>query len=169
MKRPLVFAALLILALPAAVPSQREGKGPVPEYVGAMKCKVCHVATYRSWVMTKHARALEALRGGDRGKASCLRCHTTGFGRDGYGSPGVVIDLAGVQCEACHGPGSLYSKSSVMRDPRHSRQLGLVPVDSLTCTRCHNERSPTFKGFAFKAGLEKGTHLRQPAGRISSP
>jgi hypothetical protein len=37
----------------------------------------------------------------------------------------------------------------------------LVIPDSVTCTRCHNAKSPTFKGFAYEAGLLTGTHSRK--------
>jgi hypothetical protein len=98
-------------------------------------------------------------------------CHTTGYGDGGYGGKGTLVELGGVQCEACHGAGSLYSRSSVMRQPSLSRELGLAPVDSTTCTRCHNEnQSPAFKGFSYKAGLLTGTHQRKPVrGSTTTP
>ena len=134
---------------------------PRPTYVGAKKCKVCHTDIFTSWMETAHARALSALTGEAAENVNCLQCHTTGFGAGGYGSGAQTPDLSNVQCEACHGPGSLYSFSSVMLKPELRARAGLVAADSLRCVTCHNARSPTFKGFTYEAGLLTGTHSRK--------
>jgi hypothetical protein len=157
---------ILLAGIPAAVlltafSIGNEMEPPRPTYVGAKKCKVCHVAIFDSWAETGHAGAFSTLKGDDRGNANCLECHTTGFGAGGYGSEARMPDLSNVQCEACHGPGSLYSFPTVMLDPELSMRAGLVPVDSLSCITCHNAKSPTFKGFAYEAGLLTGTHSRK--------
>lgn len=157
---------ILLACIPAAVLltafSTGEEVDPLrAAYVGAKKCKVCHVDIFNSWAETGHAKALSALKGEDARNAGCLECHTTGFEAGGYGAEGNIVDLGGVQCEVCHGPGSLYSFSSIMLKPELSSKAGLAPVDSLTCIRCHNAKSPTFKGFAYKAGLSTGTHSRK--------
>jgi hypothetical protein len=169
--KQLALPAILILtfgALVAFSTGRQEEAGepetaekPVPEYVGARKCKVCHLDIYKSWEETKHAWAFSSLKEEETENPGCVACHTTGFGRGGYGSGKVVANLAGVQCEECHGPGSLYSRSSVMRDPELSIEMGLARVDSTTCVTCHNSESPTFKGFAYEAGLSTGTHSRK--------
>ena len=138
-----------------------EVEGPKPAYVGATKCKVCHLGIFNSWTETSHGKALSSLKGEEAEDPKCLECHTTGFGAGGYGSDAGIVDLGGVQCEACHGAGSLYSLSSIMTKPDLSSRAGLVVPDSLTCVRCHNARSPTFKGFAYKVGLLTGTHSRK--------
>jgi hypothetical protein len=157
---------ILLAGVPAAVLLTAFSIGeqiepPQPAYVGASKCKICHVDIFSSWVKTSHAQALSSLKGEESGDAACLECHTTGFGAGGYGTEGIVTDLGAVQCEACHGPGSLYSFSSIMLSPEKRRKAGLTPVDSLLCTRCHNAKSPTFKGFTYEAGLLTGTHSRK--------
>jgi hypothetical protein len=152
-----VAAAILLTAF-----SISEEVGPQqPAYVGAKRCKVCHISIFDSWAQTAHAKALSVLQGEDAGDQNCLACHTTGLAAGGYGAKDNIVDLGSVQCEACHGPGSLYSFSSIMLKPELSSKAGLVPVDSLTCTRCHNAKSPTFKGFAYEAGLLTGTHSRK--------
>jgi len=138
-----------------------EVESPGPAYVGATKCKVCHVAIFDSWAKTLHRKAVSSLKGEEARDPGCLQCHTTGFGTGGYASPSDIVDLGGVQCEACHGAGSLYSLSSIMTSPELSRQAGLLTPDSLSCSRCHNAKSPTFKGFAYEAGLLTGTHSRK--------
>jgi hypothetical protein len=141
-------------------PGDASPEGPRPAYVGARKCKVCHLEIYRSWEKTRHAWALAALDDEQLQDPRCLACHTTGFGTGGYGGRSGVASLGGVQCEACHGPGSLYSRSSLMRKPDLCAEMGLVKPDSLACITCHNSESPTFKGFAYQAGLSTGTHSR---------
>ncbi len=161
----LIIASALLVAFSTGEPGEKSAEAqpekPAPAYVGARKCKVCHLDIYKSWEKTKHAWAFSALNDKELEKPRCLACHTTGFGRGGYGGKSAVASLGGVQCEACHGPGSLYSRSSVMRKPELGLQMGLVRVDSTTCVTCHNSESPTFKGFAFQAGLSAGTHSRK--------
>ncbi|MFH1314507.1 MAG: cytochrome c family protein [Candidatus Eisenbacteria bacterium] len=169
MKRASIITAFVVVSIMlVAWPSkEKEVEHPKPSYVGAGRCKVCHLDTYNSWKTTIHARSLSTLKAEDAQDSTCLRCHTTGFGDGGYGAKVNIIDLAGVQCEACHGAGSLYSRSSVMRQPDISRELGLVAVDSTTCTTCHNDKSPTFKGFAYKAGLLTATHTLKSGRRAT--
>jgi hypothetical protein len=162
MKRALILSAgLVTVVVLTAVPTHEGIEAPAASYVGAARCKVCHLEIFKSWQKTKHAHALTSLKGEDASSLNCLSCHTTGFGKDGYGTEGGLIDLGNVQCEACHGAGSHYSKSSIMRQSKLSRQFGLVEIDSTVCVTCHNSKSPTFKGFAYKAGLLTGTHSRR--------
>jgi hypothetical protein len=104
-------------------------------YVGAASC-LCHAdPIQKSWKESKHARAFELLKiAGQEKNEKCLPCHTTGYGRGGYGAPGVTANLEGIQCEECHGPAgehvSTMEKSKVNRTPS-------VTV----CARCHQETS----------------------------
>ncbi len=162
MKLRIIFlAAISAGILLTAFSTGEEVERPMPAYVGATKCKICHLEIFNSWADTPHRKALSSLQGEEAGDPRCLECHTTGFGTGGYAADAGIVDLAGVQCEACHGAGSLYSLSSIMIKPDLCNQAGLVAPDSLTCMRCHNARSPTFKGFAYKVGLLTGTHSRK--------
>ena len=135
-----------------------------PAYVGADKCKVCHLPQHAIWLKSKHAKALEVL-GDKRSDPQCLPCHTTGLA--GPKDP-AAAELSGVQCEACHGPGSLYkspllmSKTKYTQNPAQARAAvlaaGLTLPDEKVCTGCHNPKSPTFKGFDFSAYREKIKH-----------
>ena len=73
---------------------------------------MCHKTEHKSWLETKHAKAYETLKPEDRKKDSCIVCHITGFG---------VADTVfeGVQCEACHGPGSLYKSMKIMNKKKY--------------------------------------------------
>jgi len=154
-----VFLALLGLSSIAQEAKKETAK---PAYVGDSKCgKMCHKDEHTSWLATKHAKAYESLKPEDRKKDSCVICHVTGFG---------VADtlFEGVQCEACHGPGSLYKDIKIMSkskykenwDAQHKLALaaGLVVPDEKTCIGCHNKKSPTFKGFDYATMKAKGVH-----------
>ena len=139
------------------------------ELVGVTKCKTCHKKKtgdqYKIWQDSAHSKAFETLataeakkiaeeKGlGDPQKAEeCLACHATHafVGRD------VVVgtkyaDAEGVGCEACHGPGSVYKKKSIMKDPEAARAAGMLSDKTVeACQKCHNEKSPTFKAFDFE-------------------
>jgi len=140
------------------------------QYIGAKKCKACHMKEYKSWEKTIMATSFENLKAGvkaaektaaglDANKdytadAGCLKCHTTGYGKPGgFTTIEATPKLAGVQCEGCHGPGSEYSK--VMKanktkwktDGYTSEELkaiGLVipSEDEAGCLTCHGGDSP---------------------------
>ena len=117
------------------------------DYVGSKNCKMCHNkaekgSQFDKWSETKHASALESLKGDQALKIAeekglevppsesgeCLSCHSTGYGQGGYEvlSAEFIADeankravkkneaLASVGCEVCHGPGKSYKKKSTM-------------------------------------------------------
>ena len=61
-------------------------------------------------------------------------------------------------CESCHGAGSEYKSMKVMKDREASVAAGLVIPTEETCTGCHNDKSPTFKGFDFAEYSAKIAH-----------
>jgi hypothetical protein len=156
------------------------------EYVGSRKCKMCHIKQYNTWKTSKMALAFESLKPGVSADAKqarglnpdkdytsneeCLPCHTTGFGKPGgYLNIEETPDLAGVGCEACHGPGKEYLKTDLMslKNKDHSlesvRAAGLIyPVDRETCeSQCHNEESPFVSAdqeFDFDKRKMQGVH-----------
>lgn len=141
------------------------------EIIGAPKCKGCHKAKtgdqWKIWTESAHAGAFETLASGEARKIAtekglgdpqredaCLKCHAT---RPSLGAGAVVsekvkyADSEGVGCESCHGPGSGYKSNKVMKDPAAARAAGLVMIKTADgCTQCHNQESPTFKGFDFE-------------------
>jgi hypothetical protein len=132
-----------------------------PAYEGGRAaCRRCHLAEYRSWERTPHATAFETLPEESRGDANCVKCHTTGYGEaTGFTSIADTPELAGVGCEACHGPGSLYKDREVMESREASVAAGLNIPDEATCTACHNSESPTFPGsFNFEEMKAAGVH-----------
>jgi hypothetical protein len=118
---------LLVCILVSAL-SVRESPGP--DYVGAERCRRCHRGVHDTWSRTAHERATERIgvESPDRG---CLDCHATG-----------PASLRGVQCEACHGPGSRYARPQVMLDPEKAKEAGLIEPTESVCRTCHGSGLP---------------------------
>jgi hypothetical protein len=75
---------------------------------------------------------------GEQVSYDCGSCHTTGYSPRGHQDdlPGIVGTwaLPGVQCEACHGPGSLHANAPLSFEMKVER-------DSAACGECHATRS----------------------------
>ncbi len=80
-------------------------------YVGTKECAACHFDQFMVWRTTPHQKAFTILPTKYQTDASCLKCHTTGFGEPtGFKSLKETPNLAGNTCENCHGPGSEHVK-----------------------------------------------------------
>ena len=103
-------------------------------YTGPKACAECHESRYRFWLTTDHSRAFDSLAPKDAGAdPDCIPCHVTGYNRrTGYWPKVPREDLRGVQCEACHGVGSLHVKSPDLYSLVH---LPAAPQ----CLDCHTE------------------------------
>ena len=166
MRHHLAWSAALVLVLGAATVVAQEAQPPVPPkpdspYAGAAACKPCHEAIYEKWSKSGHQRSFERLGADDRLKPDCLGCHVTGS------SDIVAAQLdkpsnPGVQCECCHGPARAHAELAAMSPPA-TRGLTLKPGEAL-CVRCHNSKSPHFRGFFYTAmvGMVHGTNKFHP-------
>ena len=171
--------SLLLLLLPAGLLAEEA------TYVGVEQCMMCHLPHYDSWDATRMSKAFELLKPGVRAEAKvkagidpdmdytkevfCIGCHATGFGKPGgFVDLETTPDLAGVQCEMCHGPGSIYLKMMVkkkgtytMDDYRKKGGLTMPSEQNNICAeKCHNTDSPfvyTLK-FNFEDRKAIGTH-----------
>lgn len=124
----------------------KKGSTQGPAYVGVAKCKLCHPRQHKIWSESKHARAFEVLKPEAQKDPRCLACHVTGYRQTSEAKP----EIAGIQCEACHGPGSLFITVHAKRDKEGARKAGMVArPDQERCKGCHNQESPTFKGFDY--------------------
>lgn len=155
------------------------------QYVGASRCRPCHLVQFKSWEQTRMAKAFELLKPGVAATAKrvhdldpqkdysndpdCLPCHVTGYGQPGgFASLAKTPELAGVQCEVCHGPGAGYLKPSLMslQNREYERSdlvaTGLVVPSAETCKTCHNPKSPFHQPFDYQTRLRQGTHTHQP-------
>lgn len=132
-----------------------------PEYVSYKKCKTCHKDIFESWKETSHFTGFQAvLDSAGLGDPTCFPCHTTGYEEPGgFVDTTETPDLVGVQCENCHGPGSMYKKFSIMKDHDKAVAAGLYEQSEEVCTKCHTEdQSPDFD---YEAAVKnpKGVHV----------
>jgi len=165
-----VILALVFIAAWSVLPllSAEEPAKPAPTYVGNSKCKMCHKGeakgfVWENWLETKHAKSMESLNAekGETKDPKCLKCHVTGFGAEtGYNVETPNEDLANIGCEACHGPGSEYKSLTIMKEREKAVAAGLIIPNEATCKICHNEESPTYKGFDYTTALPLGTHMK---------
>lgn len=194
MKSLISIACLLLAAtLFSPAPMAKEAK-----YVGVKACSKCHKKEkqgeqYKIWKDSDHAEAYETL-GGEKAKKkaadlgvagnpqqaeACLICHTTGFGEDKSRFKKKFRISDGVQCETCHGAGSLYKKKKIMKkifkergpdskgESPTAKETGSMRPNEKTCTQCHTKertwkgrtfKNPSFEPFDFKERAEKIKH-----------
>lgn len=135
-------------------------------YLGRARCAVCHPVRAGAAAATSHGTTLERRAAELFATPGCLSCHVLGSDAnrpipvpggfdDAAAQAGfdpqtyvftdyatfaadypTVADRGAVQCESCHGPGSLH-----MSDPRRTS----VSTDARLCGACHNVFAPRFK------------------------
>jgi len=137
-----IGAANLRMAEPPA--SAESGRA---YYVGEKNCVSCHKSAARQCKATVHAQAWKTLV--DVGKEAhdeCVSCHVTGYGEVGGSSLGYTKGFENIQCEVCHGPGSIH----VEKKGKESPFAGILKTPESVCVRCHNEKhSDTFQYKAY--------------------
>lgn len=86
-------------------------------FVGDGQCFACHKEEHGVWMKSKHASAHSALEtiatrpSGRQFDGECIICHTVGYDyKTGFVNKKTTPHLMNVQCESCHGPGSLHVK-----------------------------------------------------------
>lgn len=138
-----------VLGVPERAGDPTEGS----TYIGEAACKKCHMKEHRTWGKMKHSSAWEVLdeqhrnmtAQNDEGR-TCLSCHVTGWeeaDRGGFIDPVQSEHLLGVQCEACHGPGSKHKEAGqkVLDEKRKDFDEGepsFMVLRTTKCADCHN-------------------------------
>ncbi len=117
-------------------PAPAEGEAG---YAGIDACADCHEEAVATWNKSVHARAYETLVTANKQfDLSCVNCHVTGFRLPGGSEVVENEGLQSVQCEQCHGPGSLH-----VEDPSTDNIRLEAPAS--VCLSCHTpEHSDTF-------------------------
>ena len=124
---------------------------PAPDgtasYTGTETCSDCHDEAQEFWETTVHASAYQTLVDTNQQfDLECVGCHVTGFRKPGGSEVVKNAGLKDVQCEVCHGPGSLHSEDG-------GEDLSLIKLEApakLCATECHTpEHSDTFEYEAY--------------------
>jgi 2',3'-cyclic-nucleotide 2'-phosphodiesterase (5'-nucleotidase family) len=103
-----------------------------PSYVGVEACANCHEEPKKVWDATPHANAYATLeKQFKEANLDCVGCHVTGYDKPGGSTVTHVADLKNVQCEVCHGPGSLHAAK-----PEKVKVPSPKPGPE-TCLGCH--------------------------------
>jgi hypothetical protein len=183
-----VFGMLFTLMIVLSFSLMLSADVDAADYVGAKKCKACHMKQYKAWKKTTMATSFENLKAGvkveEKKKAGiedkdytkdpdCLRCHTTGYGKPGgFKSIEETPELANVQCEGCHGPGAdfrVIMKKNKKFKLEEVKAAGLtVPSETENnCMECHGGDSPFTEKVDPKYTFEikerlKNTHTHFP-------
>lgn len=106
-------------------------------YAGAGACASCHESIWQAWRGGEHARVyVRRLAAGDVPGIGAERRITTGWLRPGgWLGATETPELAGVQCEACHGPSEKHVASDGATE---------TPGDAVaSCAACHDGRAFT--------------------------
>jgi cytochrome c553 len=186
----LAIAAAMAGALVLQTPASAQDK---PAYIGVEACGKCHKRETTGnqlgqWQQSKHAKAFATL-GTPKAKelaaakgiadpqkdGKCLKCHVTAYGVDAAlivvaATPeekGFVAE-EGVQCESCHGPGSLYKPRKIMKDKTAAVAAGLIVPDEKLCKTCHNPESPSYKEFNYAEAKKKIEHPNPNKGKAEA-
>jgi hypothetical protein len=113
-------------------------------YVGEETCRSCHTAIHAFVQTIGHAHAYATLeKKNSELDRECVGCHVTGWRKPGgFDDPRAAGNLKNVQCEVCHGPGSLH----VVRGGRGVGGMR-AEVPLTVCRECHTpEQSTRFAG-----------------------
>ncbi len=134
-------------------------KTSAPRFVGSAVCMSCHSGAEAGrqdvlWLRSRHAHAYWRLAADwalflgrlrpqyhdlehPVSDPRCLLCHVTGAQDPDALFAATFRPEEGVSCEACHGPGSLYTDPEIMSDRTRFLAHGGVVPDQATCSRCH--------------------------------
>ena len=109
-------------------------------YAGNFKCRLCHREFFVGRKQDPHDHTLaKVIKAGHAKNSKCLGCHSTGYGvKGGFKSPILTPQLANVQCEGCHGPGSEH----IRKNAKGGLLAGSDRPEVLKrmCYACHDAR-----------------------------
>jgi len=129
--------AVIAVTLSIAINRQDAIAGPANnKYVSEKRCYMCHRSQAKQHENTVHAKTFKKLLDNNQDKnPKCLPCHTTGYGKpSGFMDAKSTPDLAGVGCQACHGPGSAHVEEGLSKEQKR-QTIELTMADA--CTKCH--------------------------------
>lgn len=109
-------------------------------YIGPRSCRICHRDFYNGRKEELHFHTFKKIvAAGYNKEPKCLTCHTTGYGvPTGFTDEQKTAQLAGVECEGCHGPGNVH----MARNDGGGFLAGVDHPERIQrmCQACHTER-----------------------------
>lgn len=195
----LVLTALFgLIIVSQGVLSEEEESSTTLEFVGGLKCKICHNKAesgqqFAVWSKVPHSQAYAALATpkakevatklgieDPQKSGKCLKCHSTAYffteqkvtniALKKDGSPRLAVE-EGVSCESCHWAGSLYQPKKVMESFEASLKAGMNPHPEESCVKCHNKDNPNWdpQKYTLKDGTKAGFDFDQAFEKIKHP
>ena len=167
-----LFLGLLIFGLfihfcPCQVSAETYG-----QYVGSETCADCHAEINQLWNQTPHAKAYDSLsNSGQQDLPACLQCHVVGYGETGgFLDQELTSELAGVQCESCHGPGNRHIDAP---DDIHNIIRSPTEKDCRTCHTTGQDPHFDFKNKVARVHAENtfgdsGQSAESPSSGVNS-
>ena len=109
-------------------------------YLGNAKCRLCHRDFFLGRKGDKHDHAFSLLTNSkQQNSPRCLVCHSTGYGvKGGFVSVAKTPHLMNVQCEGCHGPGSIHMLGN--KAGGFLAGTDRPEIIKKMCKGCHNKR-----------------------------
>ena len=109
-------------------------------YIGPRSCRVCHRDFYNGRKKDLHFHTFKKIvDAGYAKEPKCLGCHATGYGvPTGFKDEKKTPQLAGIECEGCHGPGNVHMR----RNDGGGFLAGVDNPDRIErmCKSCHTQR-----------------------------
>jgi predicted CXXCH cytochrome family protein len=143
-------------------------------YQSPQRCRECHETEFQDWSHTTHAQAsfdpiFQVYLQQAEQPGECFACHTTG-----YNAKSGQFMLAGVTCEACHGPYQTGHPQESMRIATSEDLCGTCHTSTLaewtssrhgrvgvTCVDCHEVHTQKTRAAATTNALCAGCHQDQ--------
>jgi len=143
-------------------------------YQSPQQCRECHKPEFEAWSDTTHARAtfdpiFQIYLQAEEKPGECFACHTTGYDT----TTGQFV-LAGVTCEACHGPYRVGHPEESMTIAASAEMCGKCHASTLaewqssqhgkvgvTCINCHEVHTQQTRAAASTNALCATCHEQQ--------
>jgi hypothetical protein len=135
------------------------------QYVGWKTCVACHAEISQLWSQTRHANAYDSLLNSrQQDLPACLQCHVVGYGETGgFLDQELTLELAGVQCESCHGSGKGHIDA-----PDGMHDIIRSPTEK-DCRTCHTTGQDPHFDFQSKIALVHGEATAGDSGQAAKP
>ncbi|MHB9008473.1 MAG: multiheme c-type cytochrome, partial [Limisphaerales bacterium] len=181
--KALRVALLLSLLCRPTLAAAYTDSGKEPVYLGSQACGKCHDGPtmghqYSKWRLSAHAKAYASLSQAEAREITrlsgiteephrakmCLGCHATASEEEDWRHGDGFHLEDGLQCEACHGPGSEYAVLEIMEDKEKAIAHGLKLPTQDDCLMCHRS-----KGSHDAVLKKKPYNLEEAFQRVAHP